>query len=66
MVNHVAAQRGEIEVSQLKRLGIDEISLVKGAGKFIVVLVDLDSRKLVGLVKQRKQSEIEKVMLSWG
>jgi transposase len=63
MVNHVAAQRGEIDVSQLKRLGIDEISLVKGAGKFLVVLVDLDSRKLVGLVKQ---SEIEKVMLSWG
>jgi hypothetical protein len=45
-VNHVAGQRGEIDVSQLKRLGIDEISLVKGAGKFIVVLVDLDSRKL--------------------
>jgi transposase len=66
MVNHVAAERGAIDVSQLKRLGIDEISLVKGGGLFIVVLVDLDSRKLVGLAKQRKQSEIEKVMRSWG
>jgi transposase len=66
MVNHVVKTRGEIDVSQLKRLGIDEISLVKGAGKFIVVLVDLDSGKLVGLVKERKQTEIEKVMRSWG
>lgn len=66
MVNHVATARGAIDVSQLKRLGIDEISLVKGGGQFIVVLVDLDSRKLVGLAKQRKQTEIEKVMHSWG
>ncbi len=66
MVNHVATERGAVDVSQLKRLGIDEISLVKGGGKYIVVLVDLDSRKLVGLARQRKQSEIEKVMRSWG
>lgn len=55
-----------IDVSHLHRLGIDEISLVKGQGKFIVVLVDLESHKLIGLVSQRKQSEIEKVMLNWG
>jgi transposase len=55
-----------IDVSNLRRLGIDEISLVKGQGKFIVVLVDLESHKLIGLVSQRKQSEIEKVMLTWG
>ena len=29
-----------IDVSNLRRLGIDKISLVKGKGKFIVVLVD--------------------------
>jgi transposase len=55
-----------IHVEQLKRLGIDEISLVKGQGKFIVVLVDLDTHKLVGLVSSRTQSEIEKVMRQWG
>lgn len=55
-----------IDVSNLVRLGIDEISLVKGQGKFIVVLVDLESHKLIGLVSARKQSEIEKVMLAWG
>ncbi|MGK7946615.1 MAG: hypothetical protein AB4058_19325 [Microcystaceae cyanobacterium] len=30
----------------MHRLGIDEISLVKGQGKFIIVLVDLDQGKL--------------------
>jgi len=55
-----------IDVSNLVKLGIDEISLVKGQGKFIVVLVDLESHKLIGLVSARKQSEIEKVMLAWG
>ncbi|GAA6618238.1 transposase [Scytonema sp. NUACC26] len=47
-------------------LGIDEISLVKGQGKFIVVLVDIDSGRLIGLVKERKQMKIENVMKKWG
>jgi transposase len=50
----------------LRRLGIDEISLVKGQGKFIVVLVDIDSGKLIGLVNERKQIVIENVMKMWG
>jgi transposase len=43
-----------------------ELVLVKGQGKFIVVLVDLETDKLLGLAPERKQSEIEKVMLRWG
>ena len=35
-----------IPVEKLRRLGIDEISLVKAQGKFIVILVDLDTHKL--------------------
>lgn len=66
MINHVAQQIFPINLSDLKRLGIDEISLVKGQGKFIVVLVDLDTGKLVGLVKEKKQKAIESVLLSWG
>ena len=50
----------------LRRLGIDEISLRKGQGDYIVVLVDLDSHKLLGLVKERKQVELEKVLKGWG
>lgn len=66
MVRSIARKILPVNVSNLKRLGIDEISLVKGQGKFIVVLVDLESHKLVGLVAERKQSEIEQVMLKWG
>ena len=66
MVMAVAQKIIPIDVKKLKRLGIDEISLVKGQGKFIVVLVDLETHKLIGLVSERQQSEIEKVMKQWG
>ena len=39
---------------------------VKWQVKFIVVLVDLKTHKLLGLAPEIKQSEIEKVMLLWG
>lgn len=66
MIMTVAANLIPVDVENLRRLGIDEISLVKGQGKFLVVLVDLETHKLVGLVSERKQSEIERVMLKWG
>lgn len=66
MMMTVAANLIPVNVENLRRLGIDEISLVKGQGKFIVVLVDLETHKLVGLASERKQSQIEKVMLKWG
>ena len=50
----------------LKRLGIDEISLRKGQGNYCAVLVDLDNSQLLALVPDRTQSAIEKVLLSWG
>ena len=65
MVMFIAESIMPINVEQLKRLGRDEISLVKGQGKLIGVLVDLDTHKLVGLVSSRTQSEIEKVMRQW-
>jgi len=66
MVMFIAESIMPINVEQLKRLGRDEISLVKGQEKLIVVLVYLDTHKLVGLVSSRTQSEIEKVMRQWG
>ena len=39
---------------------------MKSQGKSIVFLVDLDTHKLIGLVAERKQSEIEKVMRQGG
>jgi len=65
MVRGVPAQILPIDVSNLKKSGRDEISLVKGQGKILVVLVNLSTHKLVGLVSSRTQSEIEKVMRQW-
>jgi hypothetical protein len=48
MVSAVAQQILPIDVSNLKKLVRDEISVVKRPGKFIVVLVDLSTHKLVG------------------
>ena len=66
MVESVAEKTLPFDVENLTRLGINEISLAKGSGKFIVVLVDLDTHKLIGLVAERKRSEIEKLMRQWG
>lgn len=66
MISQVAESLLPLQIEGLKRLGIDEISLVKGQGKFIIVLVDLDTGKLIGLVKEKKSKTIEKVMKSWG
>lgn len=66
MLKNIAEKIIPIHVDKLRILGIDEISLVKGQGKFIVVLVDLETHKLIALVSERKQSQIEKVMRTWG
>ena len=66
MLEQVATQVLPINLKGLKRLGIDEISLVKGQGKFIVVLVDIDAGKLIGLVKDKKSKAIEETLNSWG
>ena len=52
--------------SELKRLGIDEITLIKGKGNYCAVLIDLEKPKLIGILAGRKQEEIREVLLGWG
>ncbi len=66
MINQMSQIILPISIKNLKRLGIDEISLVKGQRKFIVVLVDLDTGKLIGLVEERKSKTIQEYLKSWG
>ena len=56
----------KIDISNLKRLGIDEISLRKGQKDFVVVLVDLDRHELIGMAKSRKQEDVKQVLEGWG
>ncbi len=50
----------------LKKLGIDEIAVVKGQRNYYVVLVDLEKRKVVGLVEQRTKKAITEYLEAWG
>ena len=50
----------------LKRLGIDEIALVKGKGHYCAVLIDLDKSQLLTILPGRTQEIIKKLFNSWG
>lgn len=50
----------------LKRLGIDEIAVIKGQGSYYVVLVDLDKRVIIGIIEKRTEEEIIKYLEAWG
>ncbi len=55
-----------IDVSGLRRLGMDEIALRKGHQDFVVVLIDLDTRTLIGLAPSRRHADIQAVLQAWG
>ncbi|MHC5918238.1 MAG: ISL3 family transposase, partial [Nostoc sp.] len=65
MLKGQVSQILNINLSQLKRLGIDEIALVKGQGNPKAVLVDLDTHKPIEIVKSRRMEEIREVLVSW-
>jgi len=56
----------ESKPSAVKRLGIDEIALIKGQGKYCAVLIDLDKSELLAILPSRKQEDIRKVLMEWG
>ncbi len=66
MLKGQVSQILNIKLSQVKRLGIDEIALVKGQGNYLAVLVDLDTHKPIEIVKSRRREEIKEVLVSWG
>lgn len=66
MVKYLSKKNFNLDLSQLKRLGIDEIALKKGQNDFIVVLVDLDRKKPIEFAESRKQEDIKKVLQGWG
>ena len=55
-----------IDVSGLRRLGMDEIALRKGHQDFVVVLVDLDTHALIDLAPSRTHADIHAVLRAWG
>jgi transposase len=66
MLKDAAANLLELKPVGLKRLGIDEIALVKGQGKYCAVLVDIDRAKLLMILESRTKEELKKALLGWG
>jgi transposase len=58
--------RSGLTPSEVEALGIDEIALVKGQGNYLAVIVDLDTRKPIEIVKTRRIEEIREVLKRWG
>jgi len=65
ILKHVAQIDIQPDLSNLRRLGIDEISLRKGHQQYIVILVDLEHNRPLGFVASRKQEALEEVFSTW-
>lgn len=66
MLNAQASLITKIDLSLVSRIGIDEIALIKGQGNYLAVIVDLDTHKLIDIVKSRRMSELRDVLKEWG
>ncbi len=66
MLKDAATELLKSKPTDLKRLGIDEIALIKGKGNYCAVLIDLDKSKLIGILPARTQEEISQVLRGWG
>ena len=66
MLKDASKQLSDSKPSNLKRLGIDEIALIKGKGNYCAVLVDLDTSKLIAILGDRTQTIIKESLLEWG
>ncbi|GCL36864.1 transposase IS204/IS1001/IS1096/IS1165 family protein [Sphaerospermopsis reniformis] len=66
MLKDAKSELIESKPSAVKRLGIDEIALIKGQGKYCAVLIDLDKSELLAILPSRKQEDIRKVLMEWG
>jgi transposase len=66
MIEDIAEEITETDLSKLKRLGIDEIALVKGQKNYCAVLVNLDTGKLIAILEKRTQEELRETLTGWG
>jgi transposase len=50
----------------LKKLGRDEIAMIKGKGNYYAVLVNIDTGKIVGLGEKRTEEALTEYLKHWG
>lgn len=66
ILKEIGADLTKRKPEDLKRLGIDEIALVKGQKNYCAVLVDLDKKQLITILPKRTCEEITKCLKGWG
>jgi transposase len=66
MLKDASEELSDSKPLKLKRLGIDEIALVKGKGNYCAVLIDLDTSKLIAILSGRTQEIIKETLIGWG
>jgi transposase len=66
MLKDASEELPNLKPLNLKRLGLDEIALIKGKGNYCAVLVDLDTSKLIAVLGDCTQDVIRKTLLEWG
>jgi transposase len=66
MLKDASEELSESRPLNLKRLGIDEIALVKGKGHYCAVLIDLDASKVITMLSDRTKTVIAEVLTGWG
>lgn len=66
MLKDASEELPNLKPLNLKRLGLDEIALIKGKGNYCAVLVDLDTSKLIAILSDRTQEIIKKTFIEWG
>jgi transposase len=66
MLKDASEKLSNLKPLNLKRLGLDEIALIKGHGNYCAVLIDLDASKLIALLNGRTQEVIKETLIEWG
>lgn len=66
MLKDASKKLPNLKPLNLKRLGLDEIALIKGHGNYCAVLIDLDTSKLIALLNGRTQEVIKETLIEWG
>ena len=66
MLKNIGEELMKIKPKGLKRLGRDEIAMIKGQGNYYAVLVDIDLGKMIGIVEKRTEEALIEYLKGWG
>ena len=66
MLKDIQEEINNPEIKNLKKLGIDKISLIKGKHKYCAVLINLETRTPLRILEKRTQEAIEAELMTWG